>query len=68
MIFRALPLITGDALEILRTAPASTVDMCMTSPPYRGRRDTTLMASIRIDVFGPHRASNWTCSGSAPVT
>lgn len=29
----------GDALSILRTLPASSVDMCMTSPPYWGHRE-----------------------------
>ena len=29
----------GDALQILRTLPAASVDMCMTSPPYWGHRE-----------------------------
>lgn len=29
----------GDALEVLRTLPAGSVDCCVTSPPYYGLRD-----------------------------
>jgi len=30
---------TGDALEVLRTMPDESVQMCVTSPPYYGLRD-----------------------------
>lgn len=32
-------IIQGDALEVLRTMPAESVDCCITSPPYYGLRD-----------------------------
>jgi site-specific DNA-methyltransferase (adenine-specific) len=36
-------IICGEALEVLKSLPAGSVDMCMTSPPYWGHReyDTT---------------------------
>ena len=32
-------IICGDALEVIKTWPAESIDMCMTSPPYWGLRD-----------------------------
>ena len=32
-------LFTGHALEILKTFPESSINMCITSPPYWGLRD-----------------------------
>jgi len=32
-------LLLGDALHVLRELPASSVDFCMTSPPYWGKRE-----------------------------
>lgn len=32
-------LLTGDALSVLRTLPATSMQMCVTSPPYWGLRD-----------------------------
>ena len=29
----------GNALDVLKTLPAASIDMCMTSPPYWGHRD-----------------------------
>jgi len=32
-------IVCGDALEVMKSRPAESIDMCMTSPPYWGLRD-----------------------------
>ncbi|MCV9960930.1 site-specific DNA-methyltransferase [Pararhizobium sp. BT-229] len=32
-------ILCGDALEVLKSLPSGTIDMCMTSPPYWGHRE-----------------------------
>lgn len=39
----------GDALEVLRTLPALSVHMCVTSPPYYGLRDYGVAGQIGLE-------------------
>lgn len=39
----------GDALEVLRTLPAQSVHMCVTSPPYYGLRDYGVAGQIGLE-------------------
>jgi DNA modification methylase len=39
----------GDALEVLRTLPDSSVDCCVTSPPYYGLRDYGVDGQIGLE-------------------
>lgn len=38
----------GNALDILKTFPPESVNMCVTSPPYYGLRDYGVEAQIGI--------------------
>jgi DNA modification methylase len=40
---------TGDALEVLKTLPNSSVDCCVTSPPYYGLRDYGVAGQIGLE-------------------
>lgn len=40
-------ILTGDALDVLRTLPAESVDCCVTSPPYWGLRQLLYCAIIK---------------------
>lgn len=39
----------GDALSVLKTLPAESVDMCVTSPPYYGLRDYGVDGQIGLE-------------------
>ena len=41
---------TGDALDVLRTLPDSSVDCCITSPPYYGLRDYGVGGQIGLET------------------
>lgn len=46
-------LLQGDALDVLRTLPAGSVQMCVTSPPYWGLRDySRCECAYRVRVKG----------------
>lgn len=45
-----LRLHVGDALEVLRTLPAGSVDSCVTSPPYWGLRDYGADGQIGLEA------------------
>lgn len=40
---------TGDALDILKTMPSESVNMCVTSPPYYGLRDYGVDGQIGLE-------------------
>ena len=42
-------IITGDALAMLRTLPAQSVQCCVTSPPYWGLRDYGMQGQIGLE-------------------
>lgn len=42
-------LISGDALTVLRTLPAASVQMCVTSPPYWAQRDYGVLGQLGIE-------------------
>jgi DNA modification methylase len=42
-------LLNGDAIEVLRTLPADSVDCCVTSPPYWGLRDYGVTGQIGLE-------------------
>lgn len=48
-------IIQGDCLEMLKTLPDNSVDMCVTSPPYYGLRDYGTGRWIGGDPNCPHR-------------
>ena len=43
-------LLCGDAVECLKTLPAGSVNMCVTSPPYYGLRDYGVEGQIGIEA------------------
>ena len=51
-------IIQGDCLEMLKTLPDCSVDMCVTSPPYYGLRDYGTGKWIGGDPNCPHRRLN----------
>lgn len=48
-------LLQGDCLEVLKTLPDKSVDMCVTSPPYYGLRDYGTGEWVGGDPNCPHR-------------
>ncbi|MHA7268376.1 DNA-methyltransferase [Arthrobacter sp. HLT1-20] len=48
----------GDALETLRTLPAETVDMCLTSPPYFRLRDYDAPGQLGLETSVDTWAAN----------
>lgn len=42
-------IMTGDAIEVLRTLESESVDMCVTSPPYYGLRDYGVNQQIGLE-------------------
>lgn len=48
-------ILQGDCLEVLKTLPDKSVDMCVTSPPYYGLRDYGTGEWIGGDPNCPHR-------------
>jgi len=42
-------IIQGDALEILKTFPDNSIDMCVTSPPYFNQRDYGVKGQIGLE-------------------
>lgn len=40
---------TGDSLEVLKTLPEETINMCVTSPPYFGLRDYGVNGQIGLE-------------------
>lgn len=46
---KELELLAGDALEILRTLPSSSVHVCVTSPPYWGLRDYGVQGQLGME-------------------
>ncbi|MEV5033665.1 site-specific DNA-methyltransferase [Sphingobium sp. LMC3-1-1.1] len=50
-------ILTGDALEVLRTLPSDSIDCCVTSPPYWGLRDYDVEGQIGMEpTLGEHLA------------
>jgi DNA modification methylase len=48
-------IITGNALEVLRTLPSAYFDCCMTSPPYWGLRDNGVSGQFGLErTLGEH--------------
>jgi site-specific DNA-methyltransferase (adenine-specific) len=47
----------GDALDVLKSLPAASVDMCMTSPPYWGHREYETSGIGREDSWGEYLAA-----------
>lgn len=43
-------ILTGDSLKILRTLPASSVQTCVTSPPYWGLRDYGVKGQLGLEA------------------
>lgn len=62
-------ILQGDCLEVLKTLPDESVDMCVTSPPYYGLRDYGTGHWVGGDPNCPHRrlskASDKTTTGHA---
>ncbi|MDD5697827.1 MAG: site-specific DNA-methyltransferase [Victivallaceae bacterium] len=53
--FRKDEIIQGDALEVLKTLPEKSVDMCMTSPPYWTLRDYGMNGQLGLEqTFGEY--------------
>lgn len=48
-------IIIGDCLEVLKTLPSCSADMCVTSPPYYGLRDYGTGKWVGGDPTCPHR-------------
>ena len=48
-------ILQGDCLEVLKTLPDKSVDMCVTSPPYYGLRDYGTGEWVGGDPNCPHR-------------
>jgi DNA modification methylase len=44
-----MTILHGDSLEMLKTIPSSTVDCCITSPPYYGLRDYGVDGQIGLE-------------------
>ena len=44
-----MTILHGDSLEMLKTIPSSTVDCCVTSPPYYGLRDYGVNGQIGLE-------------------
>lgn len=42
-------ILTGDALSVLKEMPASSCDMCVTSPPYYGLRNYEAHGQIGLE-------------------
>ena len=42
-------IICGDSLEVLKTFPNDSIDMCLTSPPYYGLRDYGIKGQIGLE-------------------
>ncbi len=42
-------IIQGDALQVLKTLPADSVDCCITSPPYYSLRDYGVAGQIGLE-------------------
>jgi DNA modification methylase len=47
----------GDALDILKTLPSASVDMCMTSPPYWGHREYEVSGIGQEKTYGTYVAN-----------
>jgi DNA modification methylase len=43
-------IITGDALQVLRTLPDESIDCCVTSPPYWGLRDYGVAGQMGLET------------------
>lgn len=43
-------IINGDVLEVLKTLPSNSIDMCITSPPYWGLRDYMVDSTLGAEV------------------
>lgn len=53
-----LQILTGDAVNMLRTLPDESVNCCVTSPPYYGLRSYDENA-VRIDPNLPAEKKEW---------
>jgi DNA modification methylase len=53
--YRKDEIIHGDALEVLKTLPDKSIDMCMTSPPYWALRDYGVDGQLGLEkTFGEY--------------